>query len=437
MATDFANHPGAPVAQACDTKAKIKGAYELLENDFLQPELILEGHYRASLERLSHEPVILAPADTTSFNFSHLVQTEGLGPIGDSDHPQQRGLWMHSTQAFTPEALPLGLVAVNFWARPPQGTDERDRHQKAFEEKESVRWRQSWQACQALRAQLPSETVLVNIADMEGDIYEVFAAALAQPAPRAELLIRSRHDRKLQDQPQRFWDSLAGQPLAGSHEVRVPRHDPEPARNATLQIRFQALRLEAPSRKANEPALQLWAVEAREEAPPEGAEPILWRLLSTLPVTNLQEAIQRVSWYAQRWSIEVFHKIVKSVCRAEAHQNETTPRLLRRLMLDLLVAWRIQVLTQVGRQYPNLPASDYFTDSEWKALSSYMNPGSPPATQAPSLGQMTHWIGRMGGFVKCKSNPQPGIITLGRGLARLNDLAAMWAIQETLHAKTK
>jgi hypothetical protein len=219
--------------------------------------------------------------------------------------------------------------------------------------------------------------------------------------------------------------------------VRVPRHDPEPARNATLQIRFQALRLEAPSRKANEPALQLWAVEAREEAPPEGAEPILWRLLSTLPVTNLQEAIQRVSWYAQRWSIEVFHKIVKSVCRAEAHQNETTPRLLRRLMLDLLVAWRIQVLTQVGRQYPNLPASDYFTDSEWKALSSYMNPGSPPATQAPSLGQMTHWIGRMGGFVKCKSNPQPGIITLGRGLARLNDLAAMWAIQETLHAKTK
>jgi hypothetical protein len=437
MATDFANQPGAPIAQACDTKARRKGAYELIENDFVQPESILEGHYRASLERLGREPVILAPSDTTSFNFGHLTQTEGLGPISDKGHSKQRGLWLHSTHAFTPEGLPLGLIAAHFWARPEESTDKRDRHQKPFEEKESVRWRQSWQACQALRAQLPPSTLLVNIDDREADIYEVFAAALAQPGPRVELLIRSRHDRKLEDQEQCFWESLAGQPQAATLKVRVPRHQEEPARTAKLQIRFQAVLLKAPSRQAGAPALQLWAVEAREEHPPKGVKPILWRLLSTLPVTNAQEAIRLVEWYAKRWSIEVFHKIVKSVCRAEAHQNETVPCLLRRLMLDLLVAWRIQVLTQVGRHYPNLPASDYFAESEWKALYSYVNPKSPVATQAPSLGQVTQWIGRLGGFVKCKSNPHPGGITLARGLARLADLAAMWTIQETLHAKAK
>jgi transposase-like protein/transposase Tn5 family protein len=439
MAADFAEQPGAAIPQACETKAKIKGAYSLIENDFVRPEAMLKGHYRATFDRLAREPLILAPSDTTCFNFSHLPQAQGLGPIGTKGHPKQRGLWLHSTQAFTPNGLPLGLIAAQFWVRPQKvPTGRGDRHQRPFEQKESVRWRQSWQACQKLREQLPASTRLVNIDDMEADIYEVFAAALAQPAPRAELLIRSRHDRKLEDQQQqRLWDHLARRPVAGTLQVHVPRHQNQPARIATLQIRFSQVLLEAPTRKADQPPLKLWAVEAREVHPPKGGKPILWRLLSTTPVTTAEEAIQKVRWYALRWGIEVFHKIVKSVCQAEALQMQSLERLERRLTLDLLVAWRVQVLTQVGRQYPELAASDYFAESEWKALSSYINRAAPAATQAPSLGQMMQWIGRLGGFLKSKSNPHPGAITLARGLARLNDLASMWEIQQTTHEKCK
>jgi len=436
LTNDLANQPGAPIPQACGTKTKINGAYNLVENDTLDPSSILAGHHRANLERFRREPVILAPADTTSFNFNRLTETEGLGPIGSGNQSEQLGLLLHSTQAFTPQGLPLGLIAERFWARPREKTDLRTREQKPFEEKESVRWRQSWQACQAVREQLPPGTLLVNIDDMEGDIYEVFAAALAQEAPRAELLIRSHHDRKVQDQESRLWDHLAQQPVAGTLQVRVPRHKKQPARIATLQIRFlQQVELPAPERKGQAPALKLSAVEAREIHPPAGAEPILWRLLTTLPVTNAEEAIQKVRWYAVRWSIEVFHKIVKTVCRAETHQMATTPRLERMLRLNLLVAWRIQVLTQVGRQSPDLPASDCFAENEWKALYSFIHPTHPVAAQVPSLGQMMQWIGRLGGFVRCKSNPYPGPITLARGLSRLEDLAAMWTIQETIHAK--
>jgi hypothetical protein len=429
LAGDLARQPGAPIPQACQTDAQIQGAYRFLENDFVEPEQILAGHRQASLKRLAREPVVLAPQDTTSFNFSQLPATVGLGPIGAKHQPEARGLWLHSTQTFTPEGLPLGLIAARFWSRPAAPADERNRHQKRFEEKESVRWRESWESCQAVRAQLPAANLWVNIADMEGDIYEVFAAVLAQPAPRVEALVRSRHNRQLAAGEERLWERLARQPLADTLEVRVPRQDGQPARLARLQIRFCEVCLAAPGGKAGQPPLRLWAVEAREPRPPQGVEPILWRLLTTLPVITAAAAIEKVRWYARRWGVEVFHKIVKSVCRAEGRQLETAARLERALMIDLVVAWRTQVLTQVGRQNPDLPATDYFTEPEWQALYLFIHRDAAFPAQAPSLGQMMRWVGRLGGFVKCKANPHPGPITLARGLARLNDMAAIWAIQ--------
>lgn len=428
LANDMARLPGAPIPQACQTGAQIQGAYRFLENDFVEPEQILIGHRQASLQRLAREPVVLVPQDTTSFNFSQLPAAVGLGPVGTKNQPEARGLWLHSTQAFNPEGLPLGLIAARFWSRPEASADKRDRHQKRFEEKESVRWRQSWESCQAVRAQLPAANLWINIADMEGDIYEVFAAVLAQPAPRVEALVRSRHNRPLADEEQRLWERLAGQPLANTLEVRVPRRNGQPARLAQLQIRFCEVCLATPTGKASQPSLRLWAVEAREPRPPKGAKPILWRLLTTLPVITAAAAIEKVRWYARRWGVEVFHKIVKSVCRAEAWQLETAARLQRALMIDLVVAWRTQVLTQAGRQNPALPATDYFTEAEWKALYVFLQHDDSFPAQAPSLGRMMAWVARLGGFVKCKANPHPGPITLARGLGRLNDIAAIWTI---------
>jgi hypothetical protein len=40
-------------------------------------------------------------------------------------------------------------------------------------------------------------------------------------------------------------------------------------------------------------------------------------LLTDLPVRSRQEAAEKLDWYAHRWKIETFHKILKSGCRAE------------------------------------------------------------------------------------------------------------------------
>lgn len=440
VAADWARHPGACLAQACETPAKTKGAYRFLENDDVDPQQMLCGHRQAALTRLAREKVVLAPSDTTSFCFSHLPQTTGLGPIGPSRRAHSaRGLWLHSTLAFTPNGLPLGLIAAQFWTRAPEPADRlRIPERLPLEEKESLRWRESWEACQAAYAQLPPTVRLVNITDKEGDIYEVFAQVLATPRPRAELLVRCCQNRKVADAPAQYlWPLLAEQPPCATLSVRVPRSEEHPARLATLQIRFREVVLQAPHRRHGRVPLRLWAVEARELHPPPGVEPILWRLLSTVPVTTAQEAIEKVRWYAVRWGIEVFHKIVKSVCRAEASQCKTAARLERALMLQLVVAWRIAVLTQVARQHPEAPASDYFAEEEWKALRSYIHRQAALPASAPSLGEFIQWVGRLGGFRKGKSGPHPGPITLARGLSRLSDLAAMWAIQNRTHGEVK
>ena len=70
-------------------------------------------------------------------------------------------------------------------------------------------------------------------------------------------------------------------------------------------------------------------------------EPLEWLLLTTVPVTGLVDAVERVQWYAKRWAIEVFHRILKSGCQIEDRQLATADRLEACLAIDAVVAWRI------------------------------------------------------------------------------------------------
>ncbi len=61
----------------------------------------------------------------------------------------------------------------------------------------------------------------------------------------------------------------------------------------------------------------LTVLHATERTKPRGREPIVWKLITYLPVTSRALAIEKLNWYAMRWKIETFHKIMKSGCRIE------------------------------------------------------------------------------------------------------------------------
>jgi hypothetical protein len=65
-------------------------------------------------------------------------------------------------------------------------------------------------------------------------------------------------------------------------------------------------------KQKNYPQLVLTVIYARERGQPHGRDKIDWKLLTDLPVPSCLQAIEKLEWYAQRWKIETFHKILKS-----------------------------------------------------------------------------------------------------------------------------
>jgi hypothetical protein len=74
--------------------------------------------------------------------------------------------------------------------------------------------------------------------------------------------------------------------------------------------------------------------------------------------------------YCQRY-IEDWHRVLKSGCRIEALAHQTVARLKRAIAINLVIAWRIMLMTLLGRTCPGLPAEVLFSDLELSVLRAY------------------------------------------------------------------
>ena len=156
----------------------------------------------------------------------------------------------------------------------------------------------------------------------------------------------------------------------------------------------------------------------RDRYEPDVAEPLEWMLLTTAPVATFEDALERLNWYTLRWGIEVYHRTLKSACHVEDRQLSEASRLENCLAIDLVIAWRIFCLTKQGRETPNVPCDHLLEEDEWKVLWAAVHQEPPPANPPP-LREAVRMIGKLGGFIPSKKNPDPGTITLYRGLLRL------------------
>jgi hypothetical protein len=100
------------------------------------------------------------------------------------------------------------------------------------------------------------------------------------------------------------------------------------------------------------PALTLTVIHAQEQAAPAGRDRIDWKLITNLPVKSRSDALQKISWYALRWKIEMFHKVLKSGCQAQQAKLRTADRLANLLSVFCLLSWRIFWLTMLNRVAP-------------------------------------------------------------------------------------
>lgn len=431
VAADLGAQPGVPIPQACGgSTVKSKGAYRLLQNARLDVTALLAGHREATARRVAQHAVVLAVQDTTTLNYTTHPATEGLGPIGTQpDKPL--GLLVHDTLAFSAAGTPLGVLDLQCWARDPAAVGTKaTRKRRPIEAKESCKWLTSYRAVAEVQALCPA-TRLVSVADREGDLHELFHEALQTPGG-PKLLVRSDRSRLRRVEDELLWSTMRALPVADHFEVRVPRRSLRPARTARLEVRHAAVTLQPP-RHSPRPAVPVWAVYAREgDAGAPGLAPLEWMLLTTVAVASVADALERLRWYTLRWGIEVYHRTLKSACHVEDRQLAAAGRLENCLAIDVVIAWRIFALAKQGRETPHVPCDLFLDEEEWRVLHAAVHHTPPPATP-PSLRDAVRMIGKLGGHLGSTRYPDPGTITLWRGLLRLDAMVAGYRLAQLLH----
>ncbi len=134
-------------------------------------------------------------------------------------------------------------------------------------------------------------------------------------------------------------------------------------------------------------------------------------------------AVEKLQWYAMCWKIEVFHKILKSGCRAEQARLRTAERLVRLLAVFCILSWRVFWLTMLNRAKPDLEPALVLTKLDTNILDRLIPDPTADPSPARTLSFYLIKVARLGGYLALTKDPPPGNIVMWRGLSRLNDKA--------------
>jgi hypothetical protein len=429
FARQLSTRLGQTIPLACQDWTNTKAAYRFLSNGRVNERAILAGHFQATRERFaSTDGPVLVLHDTTEFSYTR-ESKEAIGILYKSCGRKDKdgrprlhtvcGILMHSSLAVTPEGLPLGLAAIKFWTRSKfKGTNALKKKvnptRVPIEAKESIRWLENLRQSTELLGE-PSRCV--HIGDRESDIFELFCAAQERGT---KFLVRTCVDRLAGDGRHTIAATLRRIKVKAIHQVEV-RDAKGAVSRATVKVKYHRLRVYPPIGKQKEyPPLMLTAIYAQEASAPRGREKIDWKLITNLPVRSRKDALDKLVWYAMRWRIETFHKILKSGCRAEASKLRAAERIANLIAVFCILSWRIFWMTMLNRVAPAAPPLVALTNIETQLLDRLI-----PTTierRKATLSTYLVKIARLGGYLNRAKDSPPGNTVMWRGLARLTDI---------------
>ncbi len=420
---------GQTIPLACQDWTNTKAAYRFLANGRVNETAILAGHFQATRERFAAtDGPILILHDTTEFSYTR-ESKEAIGILYKSCGRKDKdgrprlhtvcGILMHSSLAVTAEGLPLGLAAIKFWTRSKfKGTNALKRKvnptRVPIEAKESIRWLENLKQSTSL---LDEPSRCVHIGDRESDIYELFHAAQESGT---KFLVRTCVDRLAGDGRRTIAAAMRRVKVKAIHQVEV-RDAKGTVSKTTVKMKYHRLRVHPPIGKQKEyPPLMLTVIYAQESSTPRGRQKINWKLITNLPVRSRKDAVEKLVWYAMRWRIETFHKILKSGCRAEASKLRTAERIVNLIAVFCMLSWRIFWMTMMNRLAPLASPMVALTRVETQLLDRLL-PATPERRKA-TLSTYLIKIARLGGYLARRSDSPPGNTVMWRGLSRLTDI---------------
>ena len=225
------------------------------------------------------------------------------------------------------------------------------------------------------------QTQLVNVCDREADFFELFDEQ--RRSTSVELLIRAQHDRNISEEPFKLFAAVRETSVQSRVSACVPQQSARPkkskqkakaarpGRQAELALRHLTIQLPAPSYYRDKEPIEIQLIHAVEENPPQGTKAVEWFLLTTITIDSAKDIEKCLRWYTLRWRIEDWHRVLKSGCKIDDLAHETAERLRRAIGINLVIAWRIMLMTLLGRETPDLPAEILFSDVELRTMHAY------------------------------------------------------------------
>lgn len=343
---------------------------------------LLQPHRQRTARRMMNQKTVLCIQDGSELNYTNLEKCSGLGELkANQTGAKMKGLNLHSTFAVAPDGLPLGILKAQCIAPKPRCPDDKRKPSKIpIEEKKTFVWIEHYRDLIELSVTMP-QTRLVSVCDREADFFELFDEHRRNPG--VDLLIRAQHNRNINEFPTKLFTAIRQAPVQSRISVQIPKQSARPkkskqrakaarpGRQAELALRHLSISLPAPGYYHDKASIPIQLVHAVEENPPRDTKGIEWFLLTTMKIDSVADIEKCLRWYMLRWRIEDWHRVLKSGCKIEDLAHETAERLRRAIGINLVIAWRIMLMTLLGRETPGLSAEILFSNVELRTLHAY------------------------------------------------------------------
>lgn len=380
---------------------------------------------------------VLAIQDTTQLNYaSKEGRINGLGPLGNAT--TTKGFFLHPMLVIDADSKAcLGFSGIKCWVRDREIKGKAHGNiykRQQVEMKESYRWIET---AEEAKRNLSAAEMITYISDRESDIYEFWARI---PDERTHLLIRMNQNRKtIEDESLK--DAVNELEVIGSYRIEIKRNTKKrKPREAEVELRFGEIEVKRPVKTtdAEAPAfLSLRVVDVREKGTtPKGEKPIHWCLLTTHEIETVEDALEIVHWYAQRWHIEqLFRTLQKQGLDVESSQVENIESLMKLIMVACIAALQIMQLV-LSRDKEDQSYTVVFDKQEKKLLSALQVnlEGKTIKQKNPhKVGTLTWaaWmIARLGGWKGYASESPPGPITMYDGFVRYQAIRVGWSLKD-------
>ena len=410
IASKIVSSPESSLPSALCSEADNKACYRFMQNESFDFCDIILGPLENCWNKIKETPRAILVQDTSLLNYDSKKCTLGLGQIGSKNDKSFQGIVMHWTLALTPLGEPLGIADLQLWTREknPRKISLSAHQKKPIEEKESMKW---IQAVESIYDNV-GDCDPVWVTDREGDVYEHINTVISRGY---NFVVRCNNDRIIGEEEGLLKERIRSAPILSRQKLEINVNK----KKLELSVNIQVCECELiAGRKINSyEGCKDHHISVVRVSDDDGY--FEWILLTSLDINSVEEALEVISIYKNRWKIEEIHKTLKSGFRAEQLTLNSSFKLQKAIALLLPCAIEVYRMLQKQKREPENLASSVLTKTNIKILCKL---NKRKSDYIPTYKEAWLWIGYLGGFRGSKNSAPPGQITFWRGWRKLMDM---------------